>query len=250
MIPAALLASSRLMLFLGMLLSCAGVFAGTDDVRVHPQSLLLPGASCLYLSSQLPHPLCVSEYLSLVSVSTLFLFLFIFLKSSFVCCYLSPLLVCLFPPLSSFQTFPSFPHQVEYPQTPCAVRKCLGTSQEKGPCPEPLVTLAYKLKHGRYHSAAGVELVGNAWSGCGWGEPPWSWWYSGCWPSGPQEKAGDLGKTQFSFFESSSLEGPRVSPPYITLAFPEAAFTHTCARDTTRSQKSLQLLGPHSRLLG
>lgn len=50
-----------------MLLSCAGVFAGTDDVRVHPQSLLLPGASCLYLSSQLPHPLCVSEYLSLWS---------------------------------------------------------------------------------------------------------------------------------------------------------------------------------------
>lgn len=48
-----------------------------------------------------------------------------------------------------------------------------------------------------------------------------------------------MGKTQFSLFESFSLEGPRVSPPYIILAFLAAAFTHINAHDYTRSQISV-----------
>lgn len=69
---------------LEMLLSHAGVFAGTDDVKIHPESLLLPGAPCLYLPLSF---LTSSVYLSLCLIFNA-LPLSVYLPRIFLCIFL------------------------------------------------------------------------------------------------------------------------------------------------------------------
>lgn len=100
------------------------------------KSLLHPGAPCLYLptpSTSSSPPLCSRISFTLPhSSSALFLFLFIFLESSFGSCFLCLLLVCLFSPLRLYiSEFLSLSSPSRTLSDACAVRKCSGILQEK-----------------------------------------------------------------------------------------------------------------------